>query len=175
LATGDDALRHHRRYQMDIETGGRQFTAYKRDGRDTGFEVSDDVTGELLIGFRFTDFGSSGRGRGEVATVDLASTAAKLSWNHLPAAGQLGFYETTGAPVLVISHRLDLQPSADHGVARTLLRFWGSVVRGADRYQIEVTDQAVGRLLSPQDLVILALLGVHLERTYNRRHGYDER
>jgi len=171
LATGNDPVRHHRHYQIDIETDGQRFTARQRNG-ETGFEVSDDTTGEQLVGLRFTDFGHSGRGRREVATLDLTSTGATLTWNHLPEERQLGFYETTGAPVMVIAHRLDVQPSAGHGIARTLLRFWSSALKGADRYQIEITDEAVGRLVLSEELPILALLGMHLERTYNQRHGY---
>jgi hypothetical protein len=170
LATGDDPVSHRRLPRMDIEVGGRRFTARERDGAN-GYEVSDAATGEQLVDLRFTEYVHSGRGRREVAAVDLASTGATLSWNHLPAQRQLGFYETTGAPVMTIGHRLDLRPSAGHGVARTLLRFWGSTLKGADRYQAQVTDEAVGRLVATEDLPILALLGMHLERTFDRRHG----
>lgn len=171
LASGDDPVTHHRHPPMHIEVGGRRFTARKGDG-DNAYEVSDVATGEQLIGLRLTVSGRPGRARREAATVELASTGATFSWNNLPTEHQLGFYETTGAPIMVISHRVDIQPTASHGVARTLLRFWGSVIAGADRYQAQVTDDAVGRLVTPVDLPILALLGMHLERTYNRRRGH---
>jgi hypothetical protein len=50
----------------------------------------------------------------------------------------------------------------------------GGLINSADRYQALVTDEAVGRLVATEDPPILALLGMHLERTFDRRHGLPD-
>ncbi|MGH9246922.1 MAG: hypothetical protein ACRD29_21925 [Acidimicrobiales bacterium] len=166
LATALDGLT---RLRLEIEAGGRRFTASERHRR-TGFEVVEDATGQQVADLAFTFFQDSGRNRGEVAAVNLA-TGATMAWNHLPHDRKLGFYETTGAPVILVAHHVRFEPSARHGTFRTLMRFWGSIIKAQDQFQIHVEDAAVGRLVRPEELPILALLGIWLVITYDRRHN----
>lgn len=154
------------RSRLEVETGGRRFTACGQR-RPKGWVVVDDATGQKVLDLTYTVFQRTA----EAAQVTLP-TGVRLFWTLRLKDGDrtTGFYEATGAPVVVMDHHLPWQPSAQHGTSGNLLRLWGSVLRASDNFRVDVEDAAAARLVRSDELLTLVLLGAWLDISVSWRH-----
>ncbi len=161
-------------YDLDIDAGGRHLTArmpWVHFGHPKELEVVDDGTGQKVVEGTLTWGGKARPGPyGEEWAVTLA-TGRTISWFYERNPDKLGFYDTDDAPVLLIGHDPTFDTSAKGGTFRILLRMWGAAAASTDRYVAQVEDGAVGRLVPDEDVPVLALLGMLLERTADSRYA----
>ena len=100
------------------------------------------------------------------------ATGRAISWLYARSPDKLGFYDTDGAPVLRIGHDPSFDTTAKGGTFRILLRFWAAAAASTDRYVAHVEDGAVGGLVPAEDVPVLALVAMWLERTADSRYSY---
>lgn len=170
------AQSHTISYELDIDAGGRQLTfrmvgkGMLRSNYPKDFDVIDGGTGQQVLHGKFISGGRSFRGGiKEEWTVTLAS-GNTVSWIYQPDPRRLGFYDPSGAPVLLIGHDPSFAPPAKASVFRILLRFWAAAAASNYRYIARVETGAIGRLVSAEDVPVLALLAMWLERTVDGRY-----
>ena len=150
------------RSQLDIEADGRLLTAKMKWKLDlpNELEVVDATTGEKVIEGRRT---SGARQEQEWAMV--LPTGATVSWVYRAEQDTLGVFNPDGGPVMQMGHDPSFDTSAKGGTLRVLFRFWGAAIASADRFVAQVEDGAVGQAVRREDLPILALLSMWLEKT----------
>ncbi len=162
-------------YELEIDAGDRHLTGHlpmPLTGHPEEFEVVDDTTGQKTIDGQIVSGGRAEHGAyAEEWKVTLANGQA-VSWFYARRPDRLGFYDASGAPILRFGHDPSFDTSAKGGTFRILLRFWGAAAASADRYIAQVEDGAVGRLVPPDDVPVLALLALWLERTADSRYNY---
>lgn len=167
LATARARLAHD---QLDIDAKGRRLTARMPgitwSGDPDKLEVVDQTTGQKVIDGKRT----SGRLQNQEWSVILP-TGAAISWMYRTDPQRLGFYETSGAPIMLMGHDPSFQTPAKGGTLRILLRFWGSAIASADRYVARVEDGAIGNAVTAEEVPVLALLGMWLQR---KAEGYAD-
>jgi hypothetical protein len=154
------------RSRLEVETGGRRLTV-REQRRPKGWVVVDDATDQKVLDLTYTVF----HRREEAAQVTL-STGVRLAWTLRLTDGDrmTGFYDGTGAPVVVMSHHLPWQPSAQRGAWGNLSSLWGSFARASDYFRIDVEDAAAARLVRTEELRTLVLLGAWLDMSTDWRH-----
>ena len=161
LATARARLR---RDELEIDAGGRQLTARMpemlRWGPSKEFDVVDDATGERVIDGKLI----SGGGPGDQEWAVTLSTGGTISWIYQGEPRKLGFYDSGGAPVMLMGHDPSFDTSAKGGTLRILLRFWGAAIASSDRYVAQVEEGAVGHAVAGEEVPLLALLGMWLQR-----------
>ena len=87
-----------------------------------------------------------------------------ISWFYKREPDKVGFFDADGAPILQIGHDPSFDTSAPGGTLRVLLRFWGAAIESTDRYVALVEDGAIGQAVTAEDVPVLALLGMRLQR-----------
>jgi hypothetical protein len=154
------------RDQLDIDAGGRHLTVrmpgMRRWGVPKVFEVVDDSTGEKVIAGKPSSSGRRGN-RDQEWALTLPS-GGTLSWFYQPEPRKLGFYDRGGAPVMLMGRDPSFDLPAKVSVLRILLRLWGAAIASSARFVVQVEDDAVGDVVTAQDVPILALLGTWLQR-----------
>ncbi len=172
LATAGSSLAND---NLDIEVDGRRLTLrLPRRGWFTppsSCEVVDDQTGRQVANATMVSGGRTRRNQiSEEWKVTLAS-GATLSWIYRRADDVLGFYQPQGgAPVLRIGHDPSFDAPANASVLRILLRFWFAAAASADRYLVRVEPGVIGHLVPSDDLPVVALFALWMERTADRRY-----
>jgi hypothetical protein len=167
------------RQDIAIEAGGRHLTLHMPGSgwrnRPRQFAVVDDASGQCVISGQLTHGGvTGGLTSSGLVVEEWAVTLAggsTIAWHYRqPDPRKLGFFDPTGAPVLQIGHDPSFDMTTPASTLRILLRFWGAAAASADRYVALVEDSAVGRWVSSEDVPVLALVGMWLERTANSRY-----
>jgi hypothetical protein len=122
-------------------------------------EVVDGATGQPVIhGKR-----RSGKRMEQDWTFTL-SDGRTVSWAIHGGEEKVGFFDPDGGPIMQMGHDPSFDTSAPGGTLRVLLRFWGAAVASADKFLVFVEDGAVGHAVAAEDVPILALLGMWLEK-----------
>ena len=141
-------------------------------GHPEELEVVDDGTGERVIDGKIISGGRAEHGAYTEEWAVTLATGRTISWFYTREPDKLGFYDTGGAPVLRIGHDPSFDTAAKGGTFRILLRFWAAAAESTDRYIAHVEDGAVGRLVPAEDVPVLALVAMWLERTADSRYSY---
>jgi hypothetical protein len=160
LATGHIGINP----KMQIEAGGRHLTArlhgwFKAIDAFESYEVADDATGETVLSAKRL----SGQRQEQEWEVSLRS-GTTITWLYRMSEERLGYFEADGAPIMQAGHDPSFDTSGGVGTFRMLLRFWGAALASADRFVATVEDDAVGRVVAAEDLPILALMSMWLEK-----------
>ena len=98
------------------------------------------------------------------------ATGAVLTWIYdRTDEPKYGFYDGGGSPVMQIANDPSFDTSST-STLRVLLRFWAAAAASTDRYIARVED-GIGRAVPAEEVAVLALLGMWLERTAKSRYG----
>ena len=165
------ATSHH----LDIETGGRTFSAempglYRAgENAETEFTVTDAATGEPAIeGARDMTY-EQDKAR-EKWTVTFAS-GTELTWWCRTEPYEMGFYDSAGNAVMTVGHNIpwDYKREVERGggTARTLLRFWGAAVESSMQYGAVYDEQAITSVLPAADVPLLAVVGIWMGQRWD--------
>jgi hypothetical protein len=161
---------------LRIETGAGRVTARilkrdKRKGTSTGLEVVDDVTRQQLVTGRVAWAEAPGSVfSGEEWEIRFAS-GATIVWRHVREGDRrLGFFLPDGTALIRLTHDPSFDVAGATSVFRILLRFWTAAAKAQNRYLAQADDVSVGRVIAPEQIPMLALLGVRLERSVVTRY-----
>jgi hypothetical protein len=151
--------------KIDIEADGRRLTAhlhglFKTIDAWDGYEVVDDATGETVLSGRRT----KGQRQEQEWDVRLRS-GTTITWLYRMSEKRLGYFDADGTPIMQLGHDPSFDTKAGGGTLRVLLRFWGAALASTDRFLVTVEDGAVGRVVAPEALPILALMSMWLAKS----------
>jgi hypothetical protein len=171
LATGRTFVKND---DLSIVIGDRHLIARLAGG--TAFSaprnltVVDETSGETVVDAAYVSGGSPGMHNtiDETWAVKLV-TGAEVRWRFRTAT-EARFIDADGATIVSIGHDPSFDVEANQGTFRTLMRMWGGVIAASDRYIVQVDERAVGGAVTGDDVPILAMLAMWLERTVNVRY-----
>ena len=164
-------------HHLDIETGGRTFTAeipgFYRAGEnaETEFTVTDATTAERVVE----------GARGMTQKQDLArekwavtfASDAELTWWYRTEPYEMGFYDSAANAVMTVGHNIpwDYKREVERGggTARTLLRFWGAAIESGVEYAAVYDEQAITSVLPAADVPLLAVIGIWMGRRWDAK------
>jgi hypothetical protein len=174
VATATNRLAAH---ELRIESGRDRLTARIPAGMlqlryPEELEVVHDGTGQSFMEGRLASVDLRGGTFHEEAWAITLSSGAAITWAYTMIGDRkLGFYEPSGRALMTFGHDPSFDVSGDMSTLRILLRFWGAAAASADRYLVRADSASLGRIVPAEEVPVLAMLGVWLERTSGGRYA----
>jgi hypothetical protein len=161
---------------LEVEVGPRRVTARMpgvlRIRSPKAFEVTDDVAGHQVAEGRLIGADTPSKVfRREEWSVTVGGGPPMAFVQSVEAPRTLGWYDPAGPPLLLAGHDPSFDASGSTSTVGVLFKFWRAAAESRDVYRATVDAEAAGRFVSADDLPLLALLTIWLERTTDARYG----